>query len=54
MSVGSFGLYGPDGRIHGCYTYMLFFPMDGRFFVKVGISNSPTKRLGGVACRIPG
>lgn len=53
MGVHSFGLYGADGRMHGCYVYLLFCPIDEAFFVKVGMAKSPTKRLDGLRTGCP-
>jgi len=45
MTVGSLGLYRPDGRLRGVHVYMLLCRDDGPVYVKVGISKSPTDRL---------
>lgn len=45
MSVGSLGLYRPDGRIRGTFVYMLLCHDGGPLYVKVGITDTPHQRL---------
>lgn len=53
MSVGSLGIYGSDGRIRGSYVYMLLCRDAGFIYVKVGMSDVPTKRLAALRVSCP-
>lgn len=46
MPVHDMGLFHSDGRLRGSYLYLLLCRDDGPVYVKVGISDRPTERLG--------
>jgi len=56
VSVGSLVThwYRPDGRIRGCYVYMLFCgDGTGDLFVKVGMTANPEQRLEALRTAVP-
>lgn len=40
-----YGHYAPDGRLRGCYVYMLLCRDEGPVYVKLGTSINPHSRL---------
>lgn len=53
MHTVSVGQYKADGRIQGSYVYMLMCEGSGRFHIKVGMSDNPSKRLFGILTSLP-
>lgn len=42
-----------DGRLFGCYTYLLFARQGSDVYVKVGVSERPKDRLQEICCGLP-
>lgn len=45
MSVGNLMAFHADGRMRGCFVYMLLCQEDGPIYIKVGKTVSPSARL---------
>ena len=53
MTTGSFGLYRRDGRLRGCYVYMLFCQDTATVYIKIGIAAEPVRRLAALITACP-
>jgi hypothetical protein len=45
MSVFHWNIHGPDGRLAGCWVYLLLCRDEEKIYIKVGLSAHPEKRF---------